>query len=670
MALDSSTETISHFIGLFDLAIEELRLRDQYDRFKAEEAAEDEAQSDAAEPVVIKAPHSLKGPEAAASTPLPETGPPQADLPAITLVDAAPIVAMAPAAPEDGQTVSAPGTPIPLTITQAAPQFEITLPGSVATVTLQTLVLSDNDIVGDVAGFVPPEGLAAALSDAAGAADALNLLSPDWLDLSGAPTVADALTFADQIAEADLPAEAGSATVFLAKGADASDTVVNSQTAEEMPDPDTVLPGFLAPEDTDADAPAAETPMQPTGPVFTKAGADAPPTPEDPPQEGHQVVTGANQAINEVVVSTNWLDAPVIAVGGDVVNMAAVSQINVMQDRDTVSGHGDGSGAGAPSTAINAASITATSSVSGPGIAAMGEGLPDFWHVDRIEGDVTALNVFQQYTFATDTDRVEMSFSASSTHLGTGENLLVNSALTTQIGFAYDLIIIGGSMVTVNSVTQTNVLLDNDTVATDGPAEVSTHDNLVLNQAVFTTQGVDTYMELAHDFADTMRDMAQGAAELARSVAQNDLFEGTELLRALYIAGDLIKMNVVEQTNILGDQDQVSLALDTVLAGAAGPMSVTTGSNALINSATIFSQGMDSTVMAGGDVYEDALLYQAELIDIDGAPEGVSMTALANEAVAFLADDMLPPELPETEVALAQMFDGAPSVDVMQTVLA
>ena len=672
MALDSTTESISHFIGLFELAIEELRFRDQYDTFKAERAVEQKAELEDAPRVILKAPYELKAGKDVEPAEFADVAEGARALSVI--VDAppapTPVASAAPeAVPDEDFYFDSPTDPnyfivaMEAEVSQAEPEIELPVPGSIATLTKQTVILSDNDIFGGSEGFVPPETLLDALADATEIANVLNLAWNDWLDLSSTPTVEDALELSAQVAEAEVPENDGSATVFLATGEDASGIVVNGQLVEEMPEIEDVLPAFLAPDPTNEET--AESTPNP-GPVFSKAEAETTAPAEEEPMTP-QVVTGANLLVNEVVISTNWLDAPVIAVSGDVVNMATVSQVNVMYDLDDAPGDGTDS----PSAAINAAALSAVSFVPGSDTGGEPEGLPQFWHIERLEGDVTALNIFQQYIFATDTDRVELSYSGSSTYLGTGENMMANSALSAQLGFAYDLIIIGGSMVTVNSITQTNVLLDNDTVtaAAGMPASVSTNDNLVMNQAVLETQGIDTYMELADNFADAVRDMAEGATELAQNVAEDDLFEGSEVLRALYISGDLITMNIVEQTNILGDQDQVNLAMEDVLDGAAGPLSVTTGSNALVNSATVISQGMDSVVMAGGDIYDDALLYQAEFVDLDGAPEGVSMTALANEAVAFLADDMVLPEVPDPETAVAQIFDESPSVDVMQTVL-
>ncbi len=74
----------------------------------------------------------------------------------------------------------------------------------------------------------------------------------------------------------------------------------------------------------------------------------------------------------------------------------------------------------------------------------------------------------------------------------------------------------------------------------------------------------------------------------------------------------------------------------------------------------------------GGDVYSEALLYQADLIDTDADPLGVALPALANEAVAFLADNMIGPETDttnDTEI-IATPPENSAGPDLMQTMLA
>jgi len=74
--------------------------------------------------------------------------------------------------------------------------------------------------------------------------------------------------------------------------------------------------------------------------------------------------------------------------------------------------------------------------------------------------------------------------------------------------------------------------------------------------------------------------------------------------------------------------------------------------------------------MVGGEVYDDILLYQAELIETDGDPLDVTQAPLANEAVAFLADDMVDDAPVSDSVFAGQIDTSTTSVDVMGGVVA
>jgi hypothetical protein len=175
---------------------------------------------------------------------------------------------------------------------------------------------------------------------------------------------------------------------------------------------------------------------------------------------------------------------------------------------------------------------------------------------------------------------------------------------------------------------------------------------------------------MADTYAQAMADLESGMDVVADAVRQDPLFQGQELLRALHIEGDLTLMNVVEQRNVLGDQDQIQLATPARADAGGDAAGVTTGSNALLNAATLTEYGVDSTIMAAGRVYDDALLYQAGLVDTDAQPTGVQLPALANEAVAFLADDFLAPKADEEVDAASNSAEWASPVDLLQTMLA
>lgn len=297
------------------------------------------------------------------------------------------------------------------------------------------------------------------------------------------------------------------------------------------------------------------------------------------------------------------------------------------------------------------------------------QGLPKVWNIETYEGDVVQLNSFSQVTFALDTDRVDFSIHAAATFIGTGENILFNTMNAFEIGFGYDLIIVGGDFIDMTVVSQINVLLDDDNVSVDGDVMVSSGDNLLINQLSITRHGEDSFEDIEDHFENAVDKLEDGVEELDEAVAQDDLFFGIEALRALYITGDLVKVTAISQTNIMGDQDQVRLARDDFARDAGDMLEVVTGSNVLANRVTIEDLGFDSVIMASGDVYDDALLYTAELIDTDASPTGVDLTALASEAVAFLADDMLLPDLREEDL-VTPMETTTDSGDVLQSVLA
>jgi hypothetical protein len=708
MSLDPITDSIAHFVGLFELATEEARLRTEYQSFKAlERKAEDDGRQDFA-PVRFDAPHWLGDYD-------PETGPlPGARDPYLGQGMASP-----PAPPAPAGLMPA-FDPITLSPPSEVPGFDlgggytllpfVPTPSSLATITLQTIRLSDNDVYGDpeTAGFVDPLLFEALLAQAIALAQAITPWSLDGL--TGA-VIADpeaAIDFFETLQTVEVP-QVDDLVAVLLRGDEAMGPIVDGMVlvedgaedgpeggladGAELPMLRDLLPAYLVRKHGIEDEPEVTSTGDKEDDVWQAARSDAradkdilflherdlrdlgrDETPDLGDAALHSVTAGANEMTNVAAILTNWIDAPVIAVGGDVVTLDAVSQVNVLMDRDSVNGMGLPGTAG--SKAVNAAQIeTRESELQRPSEVG-GAILPATWNVKTISGDVLLANHVSQHSFVTDADRLDLTFTAASTTVVAGENQVFNMLDASEFGFGYDLIIVGGSMVTMNLVSQTNVLLDDDIFTGPGlgDAVLSGDDNLAFNKAEILKEGIDTHVEMAQAFADALRDMAAGAAELARDVAQNELFTGFEKLRALHIEGDLTQINVIDQVNYLGDQDQVHMAADAVAAMIEGAsVAVSTGANALANLVKIQTAGLDSTIMAQGAVYEDAILYQAGLIDTDAPPIGVNISALASEAVAFLADDMLSTQIAKAFEDAGALDDSAsvgPTLDVMQTMTA
>ncbi len=761
MAIDQTTESIAHFIGLFALAIEKMVLREQYDEFRAAQKAADELEAIEADPFKINSGYRLKDydPELNYRPPSSEQ-PGMGDAAAATLVLPAvevfnnPITGPVVAATAEGAAANAATIII---------NYTIPIPSSIVAVTIQLANLSDNDAFGQgvAENFVAPDAFNLVVSVLTDISDMISGFDIPELPETEAGVQDFAFAALNQVqqAVAATPELVEGVTVAVISGEAVLGVTINGEEAEEAPTFNDLLPRFQKPEATDEDEDALPSMSASDGTASNAAGIDTElaNTAESQPldateaepvehdfskdfeespndqwkvEDGHEIVAGANTQVNEVQVASSWLDATVIAVKGDVIKIDAISQVNVFAGQDIV----NGVVSEATSTAMNVVEIVQTSSEasvleepevdeveieltthetssSGATVqttttveqaaeeeeeeapevvveAPVYEDLPSDAVVVRVEGDVTQINWTVQDSFITDNDSANVTISASATYLGLGDNTVTNQALLSESGFNYDLILVGGDLIDVTMITQTNVMLDGGSLETgldDDAIEVSSGDNLQYNAVELNSVGIDTEAELEDSFEDTLDALEDGAEDVSGDVQSSDHFDGVELLRVLYIEGDYISINVADQTNTLADVDQINVAqaaadaaesleglADEIAADTQADISVIMGSNAQGNIANIQEFGTDSTVMAGGDYYSEALIHQADLIDTDAIPTGVEVAALANEAVAFLAEDLLDANAMAADIiagAQSTIIETAGQSDVMQTVL-
>ncbi len=668
MALDRISEEISHFIGLFHLEIEAAKLRLDYQAFRVQRDDPDLEK-------LNEDPFSGRSVLTKGDV---KTGIKYTPPPAEAAVAGPPMIAaVLPQGPEafpDKLQVDPDQITIPAQsfggVIITGPAFEI-FPNSIVLMIKQTAFLSDNDLlIFDGSGdFTDPALFLTLLMELGEIAHSLSLIDPWIWSPKDGPVFASVKAMFDALAEVELPKGDGVEATLL-RGEEAEGIFIDGQKVDELPLIKDLLPKFLQPEEEDEQ----DDLIAKDHPTDGITHYDPGPFAVDP---GHHVVTGGNRVINEAVIHSVWVDAPVIAVAQNVLRLDVISQVNVRMDGPLLPVQLPDQAPPAPSTSMNVAQLEKTSAQmqddgGKDGMTQAKDGLPSFWNVTRLEGDLMLMNWVQQHIFVSDYDRIEVTFSGAATYIGTGENTVFNETLILNLGFHYDLIMIGGSMITLNQISQINVMLDQDKVTGAVPADATLHagDNLQLNMATIATTGVDSQSEKKDHFEKALNDLKAGGTSLSSDVAKDDLFAGKDMLSVLYIDGDLIQTNVIEQINYLGDSDQIHFIQDMFSTAAGADVTVTSGSNAQINAAKILSTGLDSTVMAGGDTYSDALIYQAGLIDDGAAPTGVQMGPLANEAVAFLVDDMIPPAPSEDIGAPTQTDDNPGAVDIMQTMLA
>ena len=390
-----------------------------------------------------------------------------------------------------------------------------------------------------------------------------------------------------------------------------------------------------------------------------------------------ELATGGNTVINNAVVINQWASADVMAVMGDHVSLNAIVQINGICDVDSIGAALGGwpFDPGNADQSFNIATFKHVDPSAGATPAEAPSGFPSNYVVTEITGDLVIMNWINQYAFMMDNDVCIASSSGVQSVVSTGDNTAYNSIDLTEIGRYYDLIIVGGNVYDANIIQQLNLLLDNDTIGavsgfeTTGEGSVSTAGNLLWNQAAIIEVGGGVTGPLPEGYSKAGSNLAAGDKDLPHSILKDPAFAGTGLLRVLYISGDIYNLQYVNQTTIVGDSDQVALAMNEVLANPNADWTVTTGANQLVNFATIVDVDTATNTYVGGESYSDEVLIQANLVS--SAPDlgAQDPDILVNEAVAFLTDSTGTDTGASHQDHIAPQPADSGSADVMQHML-
>lgn len=385
---------------------------------------------------------------------------------------------------------------------------------------------------------------------------------------------------------------------------------------------------------------------------------------------------GGNLLANEANFLEAGLTSSVFAVRGDVHQLDVIIQINAYYDTDSFA---DGFLGGlepslSSTSTYNIANFVAeTRDVPGAAAAANPGLLPTSWNVTVVNGDLVFVEWLKQFNFASDQDMSVLSATGSTTFATTGENAAVNATRFADLGFYYDLVIVGGRLYDANIISQTNILYDNDTIemlAGDMTGKINTSGNLLWNQATINNIGPTQFTQgLPDHYIEAMKNLDAGNDAMPSGFLSGKEFAGFGALKVLYVSGNLFDLRYVEQSNILGDADFVAVQKAKALSGLeTNKWTIDTGSNSLVNMAHIRDfDSLGKTAFAGGNVYSDAVLIQGDLIG-HGNPN--QHGALVNEVVAFLDTDkgFLASHFDDIG-PFSHVLDG-PAADIMQSVLA
>ena len=665
MSLDPITEIISHFSGFFSLAVEQARMREQYEEFQAEKAQEED-QSELLN-IDIEV-HSKYG--------FQDFSPDLDYIPAFEFVDPLYVSSFVDFNPLPTNLFFDVAYPFfvagSVGFVSGSPELNYIFPqppypGSLAFVLKQTNVLTDNDFI-DMTGLYSDyesyRDNEFELDHLIGQAEVHSPISP--LD---PPSSEEAIAGLIEQVAAEIQSynetyqeQEGVSASF---GAEAFGTHVNGVVGVEAPVLADNMPEPLKSQNGAEEPEELPSKVEGEGLIGSQSSVD--------------LAAGENLLVNEVSLVSTWSASAVVAVNGDAHDINTISQINVWSDSDSFSDYF--SKDNISSTATNAYNIASVSIAANPRIQVNEDDeaeeliFPVAWSVTRLDANLVFLNTVDQVNFVSDSDVHVMTATSHESMVITGGNIATNSLSMLDIMNGYDLIVVAGDYYNANIIIQTNILLDNDEFNALGSPyadNVSTSDftsggNLLWNQASIHSIGETKFESMSEEFQSMADGFASGSDSISAAVLTNPLFSGLFGLSVLYINGDILDLQYISQTNILGDNDVIGLLADEVSEATNTSWEISSGENALINVAEIIDVGPDATIMVGGEHYSDALIHQAELApDI---PINQNDNGLVSEAVVFLVDDMMETEQGTGEIAPEHIGQPQSDSDLMQTML-
>ncbi|MEF2551032.1 type I secretion protein [Aurantimonas sp. A2-1-M11] len=682
MDMDKTTEAIAHFIGLFEVILDETRLREAHDEFNALRAMHQENPELVNVNVKVSVPYQFASfdPHISYMPKAPEL----VRIEAGSRVDLLP-----PDVPSsfEHEYISRDSLPPPVPIANDVPigqSSRLVLPqvepaGSVAILINQKSYLQNNDYVsvgGHGLTFAPESNNAAALAGLVAAAEGLDpvhgLQAPSSLE-----DLKDFVTTVTASLKAHVTESGDGADVFTLHSHVIEGIYVSGSLVAEAP----VLAHYLS-EDDEEDLEEEGSKSNNSATVLGDSTQVQTGDSEQSTDFKASVTleTGGNALVNTVDIVNNWLVSPVFAVIGDSFEINAVVQINVWSDNDLVSASIGGWSlvSDNPTEALNIAAFKRTDpSMEDEGAPAPTGDFPKHWVVTELKGDLLILNWIEQFAFMMDEDVAVLSASGITMSVLTGGNAQANAVSIFELGYNYDLIIVGGSVYDANIIHQMNVLFDNDVIGavagfqTSGEGSVaSSNGNLLWNQAeIHNIGGAARFETLPEHYRKTAENLEKGEKLVEEGVLKDADFLGVGVLKVLYISGDYLNVNYVKQTTVLGDGDHVALAMDALNGTPDAIWDVSLGSNNLVNMASITDVDALGKTYVGGEQYSDEILIQAELISSDPHLGGQDPDVLVNEAIAFLDDDLAGPE-DGLEIPQSSLAPDSSQADVMQSMLA
>ncbi|MGO6705024.1 hypothetical protein ACCS33_37605, partial [Rhizobium ruizarguesonis] len=391
------------------------------------------------------------------------------------------------------------GDPTDIVLTDEPELTAFAGPGSAISHAIQVNVLYDDDYLDMTSGVHAPRDTSFVIEQLADFGTKAEIFTP-FASLHRTDTYDGALKIAEDlesyIQNAQNTEDSGATSLgtdathnFIRVDPEVNDTVyVNGKAETDIPVLDDFLPdrglAKLQEEPDDSNTSVEQT---------------------DPSGNSLDVTAGANLLVSVASVINTGVIASVTAVMGNYHQIDAISQAFVYSDNDDIAStlHSSGHSAEDAGTVAKNIALFEHSTFEAPSHADTDVGEPTFptsWRVSVIDGDVSFVQWIEQYHFVSDNDTMTVTTSGSETTVLTGGNTSINFSSFFGMGMQYDLVIIGGNVLDINSITQISLLYDNDWVRAEDGADIQTGNNLIWNFASIHNVGTDSPFAAMPDY--------------------------------------------------------------------------------------------------------------------------------------------------------------------------
>ncbi|HLH51794.1 MAG TPA: hypothetical protein VKV96_20825 [Roseiarcus sp.] len=364
---------------------------------------------------------------------------------------------------------------------------------------------------------------------------------------------------------------------------------------------------------------------------------------------------GQNILANQALIANFGGGTAELAVLGNYNQTNAIFQTNVFQELNHYSGQG-GTVTSDPNIVSNIAdfqNVVPTLSGGGGGSAAVNL-TP--WNVTVLNGSLVDVHSITQTNVLNNDNVAYGQVSTGISQYILGGNELVNAAQFQNFGSNYNLIIVEGNYHQANLLYQTNVVLDANDVTFSGLAggaqSVSADGNTIVNDGTILNAQNLSFQPFNQYVTSLIHSLADGKSSLDLADTANAFgFAGG--INALVVTGDYYDVNYVSQMNVLANSNVVQMH-------GAGPanavQNLITGHNEVVNAATLVDMGSAMSPYLQGNFYSDMILFQTNII---GGQANLAAShdpsQLAPEIAAFVTNDppqVLPagPAAPQTDV--------------------